>query len=146
MIGLMKRSPLARYNLAAMASFGMTWLFVIVVFATAAFSAPQERTSPAFRAYAVPVSQVISFQEGIGLLDTTTGSLFELRGNLDNPSATLSWFPRVEGVEGGSGYLQVQSPRFNSPDAVFLVDVVTGDTWILRDRGNKNGSWEPVSR
>ena len=26
----------------------------------------------------------------------------------------------------------------------FLVDVVTGDTWILRRRASTNGSWDPV--
>lgn len=138
MITLLKRSPLVTATVA----FAVLTLIAAVVFA----GPPADRTSPAFRAYAVPVSQVISYRQGIGLLDTTTGTLFELRGDLDNPSSALSWFPRVEGIEGGSGYLQVQSPRFIRPDAVFLVDVVTGDTWILRDRGNHNGSWEPVSR
>jgi len=107
-------------------------------------AAPADRMSPAFRAYAVPVSQVISYGTGVGLLGTRSGAIAELRGNLDNQSSQLSWFPRVEGVDGSSGYLQIQSPQFNRPDASFLVDVVTGDTWILRNRGNNNGSWEPV--
>ncbi len=136
MITLLKRSPLVTATLA---------FAVLTLIATAVLAGPPaDRTSPAFRAYAVPVSRVISYQDGVGLLNTTTGALFELRGDLDNEGAQLNWFPRVEGIEGGSGYLQVQSPRFTRPDAVFLVDVVTGDTWILRDRGNHNGSWEPV--
>ena len=114
----------------------------VTLIATSAFAAPQR----AFRTLDIPVAQVMSCQEGVGLLNTTTGDIFELRGDLDNASSRLSWFSRVEGVEGTSGFLQVQSPQFNRPDAVFLVDAVTGATWILRDRGNHNGSWEVVSR
>lgn len=97
-----------------------------------------------FRTLATPVTQVVSYGEGVGLLDTRNGSISELRGSLDNQSSQLSWFLRVEGVEGTSGHLEMQSPHFNRPDALFLVDVMTGETWILRDRGNNNGSWEPV--
>ena len=97
-----------------------------------------------FRTLATPVTQVVSYGEGVGLLDTRNGSISELRGSLDNQSSQLSWFLRVEGVEGTSGHLEMQSPQFNRPDAVFLVDVMSGETWILRDRGNNNGSWEAV--
>lgn len=97
-----------------------------------------------FRTLATPVTQVVSYGEGVGLLDTRNGSISELRGSLDNQSSQLSWFLRVEGVEGTSGHLEMQSPQFNRPDALFLVDVMTGETWILRDRGNNNGSWEAV--
>ncbi len=97
-----------------------------------------------FRTLATPVTQVVSYGEGVGLLDTRNGSISELRGSLDNQSSQLSWFLRVEGVEGTSGHLEMQSPQFNRPDALFLVDVMTGETWILRDRGNNNGSWEVV--
>ncbi len=117
--------------------------FIILVgITTEVFAGPQR----AFRTLDMPVAQVMSYQEGVGLLNTTTGEIFELRGDLDNASSQLSWFPRVAGLDGTSGFLQVQSPQFNRPDAVFLVDAVTGATWILRDRGNHNGSWEAVSR
>lgn len=93
-----------------------------------------------------PSTQIFSFNEGVGLLNTKTGEVFELRGNLDNPSVELSWFSRVQPVDKSSGFLQVQRAEFNRPDAVFLVDVVRGDTWILRDRGNKNHSWNRISK
>ncbi len=115
---------------------------VLLVVIASAVAAPQR----AFRTLDIPVAQVMSYQEGIGLLDTTTGEISELRGDLDNASTKLYWFPRVPGLAGTSGFLQVQSPQFNRPDAVFLVDAVTGATWILRDRGNHNGTWEAVSR
>ena len=115
---------------------------LLVLVASEVFAAPQR----AFRTLDIPVAQVMSYQQGVGLLNTVTGEIFELRGVLDNASSRLSWFPRVAGLDGTSGFLQVQSPHFNRPDAVFLVDAVTGATWILRDRGNHNGSWEVVSR
>ena len=97
-----------------------------------------------FRTLATPVTQIVSYGEGVGLLDTRNGAISELRGDLDNSSSRLSWFLRVEGVEGTSGHLEMQSPQWNRPDALFLVDVMTGETWILRDRGNNNGTWESV--
>ena len=133
MITLIKRYKLV----SALVAF-----VVIGVIATEVFAAPQR----AFRTLDIPVAQVMSYQQGIGLLDSTTGAILELRGDLDNASSRLSWFPRVAGLTGTSGFLQVQSPQFNRPDAVFLVDAVTGDTWILRDRGNHNGTWELVTR
>ncbi len=105
-----------------------------------------DRTSPAFRATVFSAAQVVGFKEGIGLLDTTNGELFELRGDLNNASAKLNWFTRVEPIEDGSGYLELQGPRFARLNAIFLVDTVTGATWIFRDRGNNNGTWEVVSR
>ncbi len=115
---------------------------LLVLVASEVFAGPQR----AFRTLDIPVAQVMSYQQGVGLLNTVTGEIFELRGDLDNASSRLSWFPRVAGLDGTSGFLQVQSPQFNRPDAVFLVDAVTGATWILRDRGNNNGTWEKVLR
>lgn len=93
----------------------------------------------------LPATQIISFQTGIGRLDTRTGAVYELRGNLDNPSTKLYWKRRVAPVTGEtSGWLEIQRATFNEPGATFLVDVVTGRTWILEDRGNRNGAWDPV--
>ena len=133
MITLIKRYKLA----AALVAF-----VVIGVIATEVFAAPQR----AFRTLDIPVAQVMPYQQGVGLLNTVTGEIFELRGDLDNASSRLSWFPRVAGLDGTSGFLQVQSPHFNRQNAGVLVDAVTGATWILRDRGNHNGTWEPVLR
>ncbi len=118
----------------------------LTLIATSALAAPAERTSPAFHTTVFSAAQVVAFQEGVGLLDTTNGTVYELRGDLDNASTKLSWFLRVPAIEGSSGFLELQSPRFNRPDALFLVDAVTGATWIFRDRGNRNGSWEAVTR
>ncbi len=118
----------------------------LTLLATSALAVPAQRTSPAFQATVFSAAQVVAFQQGVGLLDTTNGTVYELRGDLDNASTKLSWFLRVPAVEGGSGFLQLQSPRWLRSDALFLVDTVTGATWIFRDRGNNNGSWDAVSR
>lgn len=121
-------------------------LLITGAITAAVVAGPAQHRVAAFRTFALPVSQVISFHEGVGLLDTTNGELFELRGNLDNPSTAMYWFSRAAGVENTSGLLQVQSPNFNNPNTMFLVDVVTGATWILRDRGNNNASWVAVMK
>ncbi len=99
------------------------------------------------RGFVVPASQIISFDETVGRLDTRTGAVYRLRGvaALDNPSAKLTWEERVPAVKGEtSGVLEIQRPTFNRPDATFLVDIVTGKTWILRPRASSNASWEPI--
>ena len=91
-------------------------------------------------------SQIISFDETIGMLDTTSGAIYRLRGNLDNPGAKLTWEMRVSPVtEANSGMLELQRPTFNAPGTHFLVDQITGDTWVLRRRASENGAWVPVT-
>jgi hypothetical protein len=54
----------------------------------------------------------------------------------------------VPPVDGGtSGYLQIQRPpfAFNDPQKHFLVDVISGRTWILRDNASGNGRWDQVT-
>ncbi|MHC4990779.1 MAG: hypothetical protein ACYTGC_07335 [Planctomycetota bacterium] len=90
-------------------------------------------------------TQIISFDDTIGLLDTSNGAIYRLAGNLDNASSRLQWQRRVAPVAGStSGLLEIQKATFNRPDATFLVDIATGQTWILRQRAGQNRSWEPV--
>ncbi|MHC4427744.1 MAG: hypothetical protein ACYS0D_03970 [Planctomycetota bacterium] len=97
------------------------------------------------RGFIVPAAQIVSFDDTVGLLNTATGAIYKLRGNLDNASVTNTWQMRVGPVDGTtSGYLEIQRPVFDHPNAIFLVDIVTGKTWILRDRASSNRSWEPV--
>ena len=95
--------------------------------------------------YIVPASQIISFGDTIGRLDTETGAVYELRGNLRNASTPMHWKQRVAPlVEQTSGVLEIQRATFNDPGATFLVDVVTGETWLLTDRASGNGLWQHV--
>lgn len=120
--------------------------FVAAVALFTAAGAVLAGSRPAFVPAAYfPAAQIFAFNEGIGKLDTRTGEIFELRGNLDNASTQVSWFSRVRPVVRSSGTLQVQRADFNRPDAIVLVDLQTGDTWLLRARGNNNASWESIS-
>ena len=81
----------------------------------------------------------------IARLDTSTGAVYRFRGNIDNPSVRNTWELRVAAVKGEtSGLLEIQRLAFGSTQVTFLVDVVTGNTWILRNRASTNGSWDPV--
>ncbi len=104
------------------------------------------------RGFIVPAAQIISFDDTVGMLDTATGAIYRLHGNLhnpttvlDNPGVRLTWELRVGPVKGEtSGLLEIQRPTFNKPDAIFLVDIVLGKTWILQRRASSNGTWDPV--
>jgi hypothetical protein len=88
----------------------------------------------------------LKFDSEIARLDTRTGAVYRFRGDVDNPSVRNTWELRVAPVkEETSGLLEIQQPGFGDrPDAVFLVDVATGKTWILRSRASTNASWELV--
>jgi hypothetical protein len=105
------------------------------------------------RGFVLPKTQIISWDDTVGLLDTTNGAVYRLSGQadasqtvFDNPSVRVTWKRRVAPVkEGTSGYLGLQRSTFNRPDGHFLVDIVTGKTWILRKRASTNREWVPVT-
>ena len=95
----------------------------------------------------------------IARLDTRTGAVYRFRGDTTNPSVRNTWELRVAPVKGKtSGILEIQ--RIIAPHgelgrnptttevvlvpSTFLVDVVTGETWILRRRASTNASWDKV--
>ena len=85
------------------------------------------------------------FDSSIARLDTRTGAVYRFRGNVDNSSVRNTWELRVGPVKAAtSGLLEIQRPTFNKPDAIFLVDIVLGKTWILQRRASSNGTWDPV--
>ena len=95
------------------------------------------------------------FDSSIARLDTRTGAVYRFRGNVDNSSVRNTWELRVGPVKlATSGLLEIQQVRpqkvTNQHDPTprrletFLVDIVTGDTWILRHRASTNATWDPV--
>ena len=81
----------------------------------------------------------------IARLDTTTGAIYRFRGDADNPSVRNTWQIRVPPVQGEhSGLLEVQQVKLGNRRTTFLVDIVDGRTWILRNRASTNASWDPV--
>ena len=97
------------------------------------------------RVFMVPATQIISWNETVARLDTTSGAIYIFKGSLRNESSIAQWEQRVPAVRGETtGYLQIQRPLFD-PDVTFLVDVVNGNTWILRRRSGDTATWEPAN-
>ena len=135
-------------------SFGVRVVMILalvsaVVLMVAGAGNDRELTSTraGVRGFVLPRTEVISFDETVAVLDTATGAVYRIKDPrvLDNPSARVTFQLRVAPVkEETSGYLEMQRATFNQPNAIFLVDIVTGKTWILRDRASSNRSWEPI--
>jgi hypothetical protein len=81
--------------------------------------------------------------------------VYRYRGNLANPALTSTWEMRVAPVtEETSGVLEIQRIALPSKNdrtgvvdvdtATFLIDIVNGTTWILRDMASTNAKWQMV--
>ena len=84
--------------------------------------------------------EVFGWDTTAARLDTTTGEILVFNGDLHARSGRGQWIEAVHGVTSGATYLDLQEAN----GAWFLVDVVTGDTWILR-RDGAHMHWEPVT-
>jgi hypothetical protein len=85
-------------------------------------------------------------RDGVARLDTATGALYRFSGDLGNPNVRSVWVLEVPGVrEATSGVLEIQRAEGVNPNvgATFLVDVITGDTWLLRRRADR-AAWDKV--
>lgn len=93
----------------------------------------------------VPRVEVIQFGDTVARFDTATGEIHRFNGDLDKPNVRGQWVRHVRGVSGDtSGLLQLQKPRgVRGEDALFLVDAVTGETWLLRRRGAR-AEWDNI--
>ena len=84
----------------------------------------------------------------IARLNTRTGAIYRYRGDIDNPSTRGTWELRVPAVKGEtSGFMEIQriANAENETVATFLVDIVTGATWVLHQRASTNASWDPIN-
>ncbi len=103
-------------------------------------------------------SQIIRLSGGnpanssdIARLDTRTGAVYRFRGNIDVASVKNTWELRVPPVkEETSGLLEIQNflPERPTTETIrpvtFLVDIVNGTTWILRETTSTNARWQVV--
>lgn len=89
--------------------------------------------------------QIIQFDDTIARFDSSTGAIHKYNGDPSKPNVRGQWIRHVRGVDDRtSGILEIQKPRgVHADKTTFLVDVVKGDTWILRRRGG-DASWEAV--
>lgn len=99
----------------------------------------------------LPKVRIVNFDEGVAKFDTTTGSLHRFAGSLRGDHVGGKWILSVPPVSGPtSGMLQIQNSVGveNFASTMFLVDAVTGRTWILElsngDRRARTGVWEEV--
>jgi hypothetical protein len=101
-----------------------------------------------------PAAQIFFWSDELALLDTTNGAVYTLRGDLDNASSEPNWRLRVAPVDESSGYLQLQRAEMDDvattitrlSGEIFLVDRITGRTWVLRERASTNGTWDVIER
>ncbi|MHC5114021.1 MAG: hypothetical protein ACYTGP_06285 [Planctomycetota bacterium] len=118
----------------------------LVAFTTARTTASAPRAVDA-TVNVPPATEVIALGSELWRLDTTSGALYRFRGDVNNSSVRNTWELRAEPVEGAtSGMLELQTISIinRQRQQFFLVDIMYGTTWILRDRGNKNATWDLV--
>jgi hypothetical protein len=86
--------------------------------------------------------RIIDLDDTVFRLDTDTGQLSRFRGTLTGRNARgtfVSVAPPLR--DPTSGFVDIQQ----AGGAIFLVDRVTGQTWILRQRSSSNAAWIEVS-
>lgn len=89
--------------------------------------------------------QIINLNDTIARVDTVTGSIHILNGDARSPSSRNQWRLYAPGVGNTSGYLEIQQPRgVEAQGTMFLVDIVTGESWIFNRRGPGRASWDRV--
>ena len=92
-----------------------------------------------------------AFDSDIARFDTRTGAIYRFRGNVDIASVQNTWEIRVPPVkEETSGLLEIQNILLDRPTTeivppvTFLVDIVNGTTWILRETAATNARWQVI--
>ena len=149
------------------------WVLTSVVCASvAAFIVGAGENGPQYslpeRALVFPMTEVVTItpQPGTGnpvaLFDSKTGAVYRLRGTVSNPSSRVYWQLAIPAPGRSSGLLQlVDVSPATRPDArrqnervseirdgqTFLVDIITGNIWLFRQRFETNleiGTWDPV--
>lgn len=93
----------------------------------------------------VPRVRIIQWDDSVARFDTQTGAIHRFNGDLEKPNVRSEWISHVKPVrESTSSVLEIQKPAgVHSLEATFLVDVISGETWILRRRGS-NAGWDKV--
>ncbi len=93
----------------------------------------------------VPRVQIIQFDDSVARFDTRTGEIHRFNGDLNRPQVRGQWVSVVNGVDSStSGVLEIQRAEgVRAESAVFLVDVIEGDTWLLRHRGS-GADWDRI--
>ncbi len=98
----------------------------------------------------MPKVRIINWDNTVAKFDSSTGAIYRFHGDLRTDDVHGQWVKSVPGITGASGALQIQNTvGVENFGATFLVDTVSGRTWILqrarRNRDNPSvGVWEEV--
>jgi hypothetical protein len=88
-----------------------------------------------------PAARVIEIDDEVALFNTATGEIQKIRGQRTGPGATGNLFNFAQPVNGStSGFLQIQRAK----GGTFLVDLISGDIWILRVASENSASWRAI--
>lgn len=80
--------------------------------------------------------------QGVAKFDTRTGEIWRFNGDVLKSNTKAEWILEVPAVaERAVGTLRLQHANTGG---LFLVDAVTGDTWLLRERASDNFGWVAV--
>lgn len=81
-------------------------------------------------------------EHGVAKFDTRNGEVWRFNGDVQKSNTKAEWILEVPAVaDRPVGTLRLQHANTGG---LFLVDAVTGDTWILRERGSGNYGWVAV--
>lgn len=93
----------------------------------------------------LPRVQLFNLDDTVARLDTVTGEVHIFTGDVRRAGSRGQWRLLASGVSGTSGFLEVVRPSgVEAFPMIFLVDVVTGDTWAFNRRPFTRAMWEPV--
>jgi hypothetical protein len=80
--------------------------------------------------------------QGVAKFDTRTGEIRRFSGDVRKGSTSEQWIHEVDGVGARPiGTLRLQHANTGG---LFMVDAVSGETWILRERASDNYDWVEV--
>ena len=80
----------------------------------------------------------------MGRFDTSTGEIRTFTGDPNYKGAHGVWESEVKGVATGytAGTFRLQHPF--SSQGLFLVNVETGECWVLREPRTHSWYWDPI--
>ena len=86
----------------------------------------------------VPTVRIFRFDDEVVRFDTTTGETSRFSGTISGGGATGTWLKFAKPVTGSTS--QILQFRTIGGGA-FLIDQVTGQTWVLRRAPGTIGTW-----
>jgi hypothetical protein len=91
----------------------------------------------------VPAVRILRFDNQVVRLDTATGEMSRFSGTVSGGGASGTWLKFAKPIVGAtSQFLEFRSIA----GGAFLIDQVTGQTWVLRRAPGAIGTWINVQQ